>query len=71
MLTPPLRPFSVNASSSLQDEDDEEARGVDEYLRRELVRNRNKRMGRRVVEIMGKYPGESLFFAFGAGELGL
>ncbi|KAG8187952.1 hypothetical protein JTE90_027722 [Oedothorax gibbosus] len=66
---PPLR--LVNASSSEErrlKEDEEEARSVDEYLRKELIHNRNKRMGSRVVQIMEKNPGETLFFAFGAGH---
>ncbi|XP_054722376.1 metalloprotease TIKI1-like [Uloborus diversus] len=44
------------------------ARNLDRYLRRELILNRNRRMGERVARLLGRHPGESLFFAFGAGH---
>ncbi|XP_069156182.1 metalloprotease TIKI2-like [Procambarus clarkii] len=41
---------------------------IDEYFREELIYRRNKRMGRRVVEILTANPDHSFFFAFGAGH---
>nr|XP_053655177.1 metalloprotease TIKI2-like [Cherax quadricarinatus] len=41
---------------------------IDEYFREELIYRRNKRMGRRVVEILRANPDQSFFFAFGAGH---
>ena len=37
-------------------------------LRDQLIHKRNKRMGARVIELLLNNPGQSFFFAFGAGH---
>ncbi|XP_071536690.1 metalloprotease TIKI1-like isoform X2 [Panulirus ornatus] len=55
-------------NSSLPPVDAATATHIDEYFREELIYRRNKRMGRRVVEILRANPDQSFFFAFGAGH---
>ena len=45
----------------------EQTRKIDEYFRDELIYKRNKRMSKRVVQLIKKYPKKSFFFAIGAG----
>ncbi|CAL1283366.1 unnamed protein product [Larinioides sclopetarius] len=56
------------SNNSLSDEDATLAHNIDLYFRQELIYNRNKRMGSRVVQLMKQNPDQSLFFAFGAGH---
>ncbi|CAL1283364.1 unnamed protein product [Larinioides sclopetarius] len=56
------------SNNSLSEEDAALARNIDLYFRQELIYNRNKRMGSRVVQLMQQNPDHSLFFAFGAGH---
>ncbi|GBM07065.1 Metalloprotease TIKI2 [Araneus ventricosus] len=56
------------SNNSLSEEDATAARNIDLYFRQELIYNRNKRMGSRVVQLMQQNPEQSLFFAFGAGH---
>ncbi|XP_055950191.1 metalloprotease TIKI2-like [Argiope bruennichi] len=56
------------SNNSLSEEDATLARNIDLYFRQELIYNRNKRMGSRVVQLMQQNPDQSLFFAFGAGH---
>ncbi|XP_009987958.1 PREDICTED: metalloprotease TIKI1-like [Tauraco erythrolophus] len=44
------------------------AQEIDSYFRQELIYKRNERMGRRVKDLLEKYPDKSFFFAFGAGH---
>lgn len=44
------------------------AEEIDEYFRDQLIYKRNKRMGARVIELLLNNPGQSYFFAFGAGH---
>ncbi|GIX77856.1 metalloprotease TIKI1 [Caerostris extrusa] len=62
-------PVPTLTNNSLSDEDAALARNIDLYFRQELIYNRNKRMGSRVVQLMEQNPDQSLFFAFGAGRL--
>lgn len=56
------------ANASLTARDRQLARDIDEYFRHELIYKRNRRMGDRVVKLLRAHPGESFFFAFGAGH---
>ncbi|XP_043932684.1 metalloprotease TIKI2-like [Protopterus annectens] len=44
------------------------AQEIDSYFRQELIYKRNERMGRRVTALLQANPGQSFFFAFGAGH---
>lgn len=46
----------------------EQTRKIDEYFRDELIYKRNKRMSKRVVQLIKKHPKKSFFFAIGAGH---
>ncbi|GFR02461.1 metalloprotease TIKI2 [Trichonephila clavata] len=61
-------PVPTLTNNSLSEEDAALARNIDLYFRQELIYNRNKRMGGRVVQLMEQNPDQSLFFAFGAGH---
>ncbi|XP_055327277.1 metalloprotease TIKI1-like [Paramacrobiotus metropolitanus] len=41
---------------------------IDEYFQRELIQKRNRRMAKRVIELLETYPKRKFFFAFGAGH---
>ncbi|KAH0628433.1 hypothetical protein JD844_009588 [Phrynosoma platyrhinos] len=41
---------------------------IDSYFRQELIYKRNRRMGKRVKDLLDEYPDKSFFFAFGAGH---
>ncbi|OQV19792.1 Metalloprotease TIKI1 [Hypsibius exemplaris] len=41
---------------------------ADEYFRMELIQKRNRRMAKRVIELLETYPKRKFFFAFGAGH---
>ena len=41
---------------------------VNEYFRVEIIQKRNRRMAKRVIELLETYPKRKFFFAFGAGE---
>lgn len=55
-------------NSSLPSFDLEQTRKIDEYLREELLNKRNRRMSKRVVQLIHENPMKSFFFAFGAGH---
>ncbi|MBN3322853.1 TIKI2 Metalloprotease, partial [Atractosteus spatula] len=59
-------PHFVN--STLPDHERITAQQIDSYFRQELIYKRNERMGRRVTELMESSPGQTFFFAFGAGH---
>lgn len=42
---------------------------IDQYFRTELIHKRNRRMAKRVVELLETFPHRTFFFAFGAGKL--
>ncbi|XP_033118305.1 metalloprotease TIKI1-like [Anneissia japonica] len=44
------------------------ANEIDEYFKEELIIKRNRRMAKRVKELLEEYPKKSFFFAFGAGH---
>lgn len=60
-------PVPAISNWTLSEEDAAFAKNIDMYFRQELIYNRNMRMGSRVVQLVEKNPGQSLFFAFGAG----
>ena len=41
---------------------------VNEYFRVEIIQKRNRRMAKRVIELLETYPKRKFFFAFGAGK---
>ena len=55
-------------NSSLNKFEIAESRKFDEYLREELLYNRNKKMARRVMQHIVNKPNQSFLFAFGAGK---
>ncbi|XP_066548443.1 metalloprotease TIKI2 [Amia ocellicauda] len=59
-------PHFIN--SSLPDHERITAQQIDSYFRQELIYKRNERMGRRITAMMEGSPGQSFFFAFGAGH---
>ncbi|KAH8035212.1 hypothetical protein HPB51_004453 [Rhipicephalus microplus] len=60
---PPL----ANTSLRLSARELRLARDIDRYFRHELIYKRNHRMGDRVLRLLRANPGQSFFFAFGAG----
>lgn len=60
-------PVPAITNWTLSEEDAAFAKNIDHYFRQELIYNRNMRMGNRVAQLIEKNPGQSLFFAFGAG----
>ncbi|KAK8769481.1 hypothetical protein V5799_014055 [Amblyomma americanum] len=61
---PPL----ANTSLRLSARELRLARDIDRYFRHELIYKRNHRMGDRVLRLLRANPGQSFFFAFGAGH---
>ncbi|KAH7970470.1 hypothetical protein HPB49_007487 [Dermacentor silvarum] len=61
---PPL----ANTSLRLSARELRLARDIDRYFRHELIYKRNHRMGDRVLRLLRGNPGQSFFFAFGAGH---
>lgn len=61
---PPL----ANTSLRLSARELRLARDIDRYFRQELIYKRNHRMGDRVLRLLRANPGQSFFFAFGAGH---
>lgn len=61
-------PVPAISNWTLSEEDAAFAENIDLYFRQELIYNRNMRMGSRVAQLVQKNPGQSLFFAFGAGH---
>jgi len=58
----------LTARSRLDMGEEKIANEIDEYFRDQLIYKRNKRMGARVIELLLNNPGQSFFFAFGAGH---
>lgn len=58
----------LTARSQLDMAEEKIAMEIDEYFRDQLIYKRNKRMGARVIELLLNNPGQSFFFAFGAGH---
>lgn len=61
-------PRLANASLRLSARELRLARDIDRYFRQELIHKRNHRMGDRVLRLLRAHPGQSFFFAFGAGN---
>ncbi|KAK3584957.1 hypothetical protein CHS0354_009643 [Potamilus streckersoni] len=56
------------SNSSIQPQDLETAKVIDDYFRIELINKRNRRMADRVISLLKTHPKKSFFFAFGAGH---
>ncbi|KAL3869663.1 hypothetical protein ACJMK2_042327 [Sinanodonta woodiana] len=56
------------SNTSIQPEDLETAKVIDDYFRMELINKRNRRMADRVISLLKTHPKKSFFFAFGAGH---
>ncbi|KAM7287837.1 hypothetical protein ISCGN_031528 [Ixodes scapularis] len=61
-------PRLANSSVRLSARELRLARDIDRYFRDELIYKRNHRMGDRVLRLLREHPGQSFFFAFGAGH---
>lgn len=59
-------PHFIN--SSLPAHERTTAQQIDSYFRQELIFKRNERMARRVSALLQRNPGQTFFFAFGAGH---
>ena len=58
---------TLNSNSSQHNEEFQKAQEIDRYFRKALIFERNKRMAKRVMDLLKSYPERDFFFAFGAG----
>ncbi|XP_075677143.1 metalloprotease TIKI1-like isoform X2 [Dermatophagoides pteronyssinus] len=70
---PILKNHSSSTSDNHNDDDNDDvekslSKNIENYFRFEIILKRNKRMSRRVLELLQTNPNESFFFVFGAGH---